>query len=746
MRGVVVRGAKSQPHDPDTPANSTANEVSGTVHGPVVQAGVIHGGVYLHHTDAGPPSTIPRQLIAPPATFTNRLTELDRLDSLLGPTEHRRGPPTVVVCGPGGVGKTALALQWSAGSGDRFCGGHLFADLDGVGHTDTVSVIEVLGNFLRALGIEPWHVPMETEQRAALFRSLTASRAILVLLDNAFSTSQVRALTPASPTSAVLVTSRHRLVGLVAHGARIVDLAPLDQQAGVELLSRSIGRERIRQEPEPAKTLVGLCGGLPIAVCVAAARLATRPRWSLERVVRDLRDERTRLTALSAGTDLSVRAVFDLSYRELPDAAARLYRLLGLHPGDTFGSTIAAAGAELGRAETDGLLDTLVGGSLLAEVDEDRYRFHELVRVHAHELAEAEDPPRTRSLALRRMLECYLRTAHTAYSVLMPSRRFAYYEFLSAGAAPTVEDTVTGASDALRWLERERDNLVAGVRRAHREGWSPLTWQLANALRPLLLRHKDYLVALDIEQIGLQAARTWGHRDACRSMLKRLARTCSQLGRHEQAGKYAAEALGMAVEDGDERGIASARKALALLLADIGRHEDAVRLLTQAAAAYEALGRVRSHALSLIALGTSLTAQHRADRALAHIETAHDLLDSLQENDHYNCGRALIALGNARTAVGDHPGAHRVLEQAAEIMTRLDSPYEQAHVRDALGDLALAEGDTTAADRHYAAAVALFSGLGSARAAAVHAKHADLQSGRVTLSEDTDDNPPPGEA
>lgn len=470
-----------------SPKINVGNELAGsTVSGGVVQAGVIHGDINLGAVPGFEPPRVPRQLPAPPTHFTNRAAELTALDSLLDPATSRLAPEVVVVTGFAGVGKTALALRWAAAHLDRFTGGQLFADLAGVGAAKPASVSRTLGAFLRSAGFPLHQIPADEAERAALWRSWTAQQAVLVVLDNAHSAAQVRALIPGSATSVVLVTSRKRLAGLVQGGARSVEVAPLDMRSGLELLRRSIGGSRVERESDQARRLVSLCGGLPIAVCVAAAQLSSRPVRSIQGAVRDLSRRGSRLAVLSQSEELSVRAVFDSSYHDLPAEPARLYRLASLHPGDAFGYHAAAVLADAPLAEATRLLDVLVDANLLQETSEDRYQFHDLVRQHAHEQAEAAGEAGSGSTVRTRICEWYLRAARAAVLAATGSRRRKEYAFTTTAPAFVLPEELESVDGSWAWLDVEQDTIVAAMKSASGAGRPELAWHLADVTRPLL--------------------------------------------------------------------------------------------------------------------------------------------------------------------------------------------------------------------------------------------------------------------
>lgn len=318
--------------------------------------------------DRGLPLPVSGQL-APSPYFTDRHRELGDLDQwLLDQPDHRTNR-VMMITGTAGVGKTALARRWLHSLGDRFPDGELCADLRGYGADGPKAPGEILGQFLRVLGVPSERVPGSLDEQTALYRSLMASRRMLVLLDDAVSTTQVRPLLPGSSDTVVVVTSRRRLGGLLAAGAALLPLGPLREPAAVELLARFIGTKRVDAERAAARALVQLCGCLPIALSVE---------------------------------DVSVRAAFDLSYQTLPADTARLYRTVGLLPGADFNRAVVAAAADLPIEEADRLLGMLVDASMLEERGEDSFGLHDLLHLHARLQAEASDPPAERQAVVRR--------------------------------------------------------------------------------------------------------------------------------------------------------------------------------------------------------------------------------------------------------------------------------------------------------------------------------------------------------
>jgi NB-ARC domain len=380
----VCDGGAGRQHPPaSTDADlAWSNELSGTVHGPAVQARSIQGDV-VFNVASPTRMPVPGQLPPTPQNFTDRSRELATLHGLLAGQDLARSFTLAVIMGVGGVGKTSLALRWLHQVREHYSAGQLYADLGGHRPDEAERPGNVLGQFLRALGLAPERVPVSLEEQSAVWRSLTDGLRLVILLDNAASAAQVRALLPGSGPSLVAVTTRWRIGGLAIDGARFTELGPLDEADAIELLDRVAGAGRARSEPHAARTIVQLCGRLPLAVCVSGARLAPRPRWPVERMAAELASEQHRLAALHLTEDLSVRAVFDVSYQALSDDAARSYRLLALVPGPDFGPELAAVATATAADQAGRVLEALVTANLLEETGEERFRFHDLVRLHA---------------------------------------------------------------------------------------------------------------------------------------------------------------------------------------------------------------------------------------------------------------------------------------------------------------------------------------------------------------------------
>lgn len=693
--------------------------MSGIVAGHSVQAGAVHGGVHFHVAPTGVHTPTPRELPPPPAEFTGRDAELARLDEIMGTPRQDGTPALVILSGPGGVGKTALALQWGHRSLERFPDGHLYVDLAGFSGGEPLDPGEALGRFLRALGVPAQQVPATLAEQATLFRSLTAGKAVAVLLDNAYSAAQARCLLPASDRAAVLVTSRSRLIGLTGEGSKRLTINPLNEAAAARLLASVVDDGRVSAEPEQATTLVRLCGGLPIAVRLAAARLSARPHWSVGRMLTELTDERARLKALAVRDDVSLRALFDLSYLQLAEPAARLYRRLGLHPGREFDAKLCPTLLDDHLSDAEAVLDELVDVNLVEEIAEDRFRFHDLLRLHSRHRGDLDDTSHQRETALRRMLEWYLATAMAADEVLTPYRRRLPYAFETC---PINVLTFADRSEALAWLECERENLLVAGQASMSHSWFGLSWHLADVMWPLLLYRKHYRDRLKIDERGVQAAQDWGNPVAEADMLKRLGLVLRTVGRHEEAAVHLRASLAKWSDIGDERGIAEAQEALGLLFMSTGATAEAAEQFEEVLARYRRLGDERDTGLTLINIAHAHSELDRPELAIRQLDEARAIFDRLGNVDPYNRARVFVALAQQHCTTGRLTRAQDLAKVGLDEMRRLGSDFGEAEAHAVLAETELRHGHAASARDHLDRALATFTALRSPRAGALRAR------------------------
>lgn len=614
------------------------NVISGSA-GNVVQAGAVRD-VHFHSSWREVPA--PFQLPPVPRCFVSRQAELAAL----------RPGELVVLSGPGGVGKTSLALRWLQDRRSTFPDGQLYADLGAHALTGPVAPEDVLEGFLHALGIGD--IPPQLARRAALFRSVTARRRLSVLLDNAVSAAQVRPLLPTSGT--VVVTSRWRLSSLGLDGARFVDVAPMDIAESVELLETVVGQGRLALEPDAAQEVARLCGGLPIALSVVGARLSTRPRRTFEREVVELRDDR--LPALDESA--SVRSVLDLSYVDLPERQARLYRLCAWHPGSHFDVSVAAAMIEEPEYDVEDALEDLVEKSLLSEAGDDRFRFHDLLRVHARGKADPD-----RSAAVRRAVDWYLARAVEADHVVAPDRARSGPMYSLAR-----KDAYSTPEEAMRWLVLERENLVRAVEVAP----ANLRWQLCEPLWALFTHHHLYSDWISTHRLGVAAAGECGELVAQARLRTRLALALINTGALDEA-VVELEAV-LALDDPPSR--STALTLLGRVNRERGEPERALELYREALALRT---RDRGRGQARRRIGEALLALGRYTEAIAELELAESLLTDATER-----ARAWTFLARACRLAGRPDRARALLDSALDGLSR--SPVHLADVHLELAELA----------------------------------------------------------
>lgn len=706
---------------------STFNDFHGDARN-VIQARDVH----VH--GEGRQAVIPRMLYAAPMPFIDRLPELARLDALFNAPREPGNPGVVLVNGFGGVGKTGTGTYWAHRSDAHFPDGHLYVDLAGLSRPGVNGIGDILGRLLRALGMPNDDIPSDTDERAAQWRSISAGKRLFLLLDNAETAAQVTFLLPNSENSLVVVTSDRRLSGLVQwHGAKRVQLDPLATEHGVRLLAAIIGDERVAAEPAEANALVELCGGLPLAIRVAAGQLEARPRWRIARLVARLREDR--MSGLASDGERPVEAVCEAAYAGLPDDAARMYRLIGLHPGDgakavTLAPEAAAMLAGVPPDEAEDLLDLLADrhlverteeasrrargagaeGSPAAGRDEGRYTIRGLIREHARRKA-GED-----AAAVRRLIGWYLNFAITNDNAVNPHRPVSgpsYRAIRSAATLLTGEEADRAKAEALDRLEAEQANLWASVHTAAAAGWYDLAWQLCEALWGLCFNRKPYDDWIAGHVAGMEAARRTGEPIAIFRVGIQLGRGLQETRRFEEAHRVLAEALDAARGTGDRLNEATVLEFIGRTWFEAGEYDRAEERLREALALERAGGRTRGVAIDTHHLARVLLARGDATAALSLLDEASELF----ENDLYNLARTLMTRGKALTVSGAPEKAREPLLRARQIMHAQKAWFQEAETLRLLSTAAERSKDPAARD-YAAEAVELFESIGAFRAAA----------------------------
>jgi DNA-binding SARP family transcriptional activator/tetratricopeptide (TPR) repeat protein len=664
---------------------------------------------------AAPGARLPRPAQLPSAVraFTGRDRELAHLDAVLSEINgsSRSGPATVVisaVSGTAGVGKTALAVWWAHRVADRFPDGQLYVNLRGYDLDQPMTAADALAGFLVGLGVPGQDLPLGVEDRASRYRSEIAGRRMLVLLDNAATVEQVRPLLPGTPTAAVVVTSRDSLAGLVAlHGARRLELDLLPAADARGLLRELVG-DRVDADPEAAARLAGHCARLPLALRVAAELASAHPDRPLSAMVAELDDQRRRLEMLDSGGDprAAVTAVFSWSYRHLPPAAARLFRLAALHPAGEVDVYAAAALIDADLEQARGLLAVLARAHLVHTAGAGRHGMHDLLHAYAAGLASTEDGEAGRRAALGRLLDYYLSVAATAMDRLHPAE---------AHRRPRVPPPLTPAPDvadpasARAWLDAERPTLVAVAGHAATHGWpAHATWLAATLFRYLVGGH--YADALTLNGHAYQAARLSGDLAGEAQALHDLGTVHLRLGRHLEAAERLQQALVLFREAGDRIGQARALGNLGTAEQRLGRYREAAGHYEQALAHYRQAGDRVGEASVLDNLGSveerlgryqPAADQHR--HALILFRLAGDLTGQAQ---------ALTNLGDVETRMARYEEAADHHQQALALYRQAGDRTGEAWALTGLGDLDTRRGRPGQAARQHRQALALFREIG----------------------------------
>ncbi|MCH6160816.1 ATP-binding protein [Streptomyces marispadix] len=681
------------------------NTVSGTVQGPVVQAGQFHGDVHLHAAHSAP--KVPRQLPAAPGTFIGRDAELASLSDVLE-ASVQEGSAMVIsaIGGTGGIGKTWLALHWAHQHVSQFPDGQLFIDLRGFDPSDKpVPPHEAVRGFLDALVADQKEIPADLSSQLALYRSLVAQRRILVVLDNARDSDQVAPLLPGSPTCTVLVTSRDQMASLSAtHSAHMLPVDTLSEPDARKLLSHHLGQERQTAEPTAVTDLVAWCAGLPLALSIVASHARLEPLTPLADIAAELREASTRLQVLDAGTSVTqIEAVLSWSYEALTAEQAAAFRLVGLAPGSDL--SVHAAASLTGQSVTGvrRVLRQLVRVSLVQQHAVGRYRMHDLVRLYAAKRARAEHPQEERDRALQGLAEFCARTAHDADVLIAPHHTAIELGEHSDGCQP---QHLADAQAAWEWFSAERANLMAVLHMAAERGWHARVWQLAWTLTTFQLRQGHLHDNLIAWQAGASASKHLNDPHTRTRSHRHLGRACAQLGRHQEALTHLEEGLAGAEGDGDQLGQAHTHRAIAKAWEEQGNYQKALEHAQQALQIYDSLSIEvsGSHALNEVGWYTAKLGHF----AQARQYCARALTKCRRSDDRSGEARTLLSLGYIDHHTGDTHTAERHFRRAIALYSNLGDTTAQADALDHLGH-ALADHDTEEADRAWRQALELYS-------------------------------------
>ncbi|MFI5959773.1 ATP-binding protein [Cryptosporangium sp. NPDC051539] len=661
--------------------------------GDVVQARDVHGGVHFHGPMA-PSAGTPRQLPADVREFVNRHHELNVLDALwAGDADELPRTGVYVLSGTAGVGKTALATHWAHRVAHRFVDGQLCLNMRGYDPGAPVTAAAALDRFLRALDVAPTAIPTDMEDRAALYRSRLAERRVLILLDNVATVRQVRPLLPGTAHCLVIVTSRSRLSGLaVRDGAQRITLDVLPENDAVALLRNLTSAYRPYEDREQITELARLCARLPLALRVAAERAASRPRTPIADLIRDLRDEHAVWDALTAEDDEesdAVRSVFAWSYRALPEPAARLFLLLGLHPGPQFSAPAVAALSGETLATTRHLLDVLAGAHLINQIAADRFQFHDLLRAFAIYQAREDDVP-DRTAALRRVVSWYAHAANAA------EERIGTLD-LAIPLPPPTSQTSRPIFEAERpaalWMDTEQDNLLAAVQAAAGEpGLQELAWQLAALTRRFYMRLNLFDSWFASARAGLDAARAINDQRGVAEMHDSLGMACVATQQLDEAIDHHTAALDIRRHLGDQLGEAVSLNALGLTRLRGRRLVDAANDFARSAELFGELGDNSWQAFAQMNLAGTLVELGELGRATDLIGQA--VTQFRAEDSAEGEGNSLRLLSRISLHEANIPDAVRYARAAVDLAVQNENRMWEGFWLLDLGAAQLATGDT----------------------------------------------------
>ncbi|MEU1401536.1 BTAD domain-containing putative transcriptional regulator [Streptomyces sp. NPDC005728] len=649
----------------------------------------------------------PAQLPASVPDFTGRAAFVGELSEVLASASQTAAEGRVMavsaLAGIGGVGKTTLAVHVAHKARPAFPDGQLYVDLQGAGPRPAEPET-VLGSFLRALGTADSAVPDSLEERAALYRSVLDGRRVLVLLDNAKDAAQVRPLLPGTEGCAALVTSRVRMLDLA--GAHLVDLDVMSPDEALALFTRIVGEERVASEREAALDVVAACGFLPLAIRIAASRLAARRTWTVSVLAAKLADERRRLDELQAG-DLAVKATFELGYGQLEPAQARAFRLLGLADGPDMSLAAAAAVLDLPQEETEDLLESLVDTSLLESAAPGRYRFHDLVRLYARACAERdEQPPVEPEAAMSRLLDFYLATAAGVYAIERPEDRLVDHLAAAEYHGLAFKDR----HQAQDWLYSEAMALLACVRQStapsHLRRAVDLLWAAID-LTESGANSREYLATG--ASIRAAAREANDQRAEARALVT-LANGHHLTGRFELAADEATEALRLADAAGDPLPRCWMSNMLGIIAIYQGRHEDGEKHLTRAIDSFRSCGDRPGEASALCNLSRIRLAMGHTRSAVSLAQQGTDMYDDMGHALKGANGR--YALGLALTQSGRFEQAAERLEEALLVFRDSRQRLWEGMSLFRLAELDLAAGRPAQAATNAETALTLLRGVG----------------------------------
>jgi DNA-binding SARP family transcriptional activator/tetratricopeptide (TPR) repeat protein len=669
-----------------------------------------------------PAGGAPRQLPAAVAHFVGRADELAALTELLDLPGGQSPRPIVIsaVSGTAGVGKTALAVHWAHQVAGRFPDGQLYADLRAFDPSGSPAVpADVARRFLNALGIPDRQIPPDPDSWENLYRSSLAGKQMLIVLDNARDAAQVRPLLPGGPGCFVLVTSRNELTSLVAsEGAHMLTVDLLSQPDAYELVAGRLDRRRVADEPEGVSELIELCARLPIAISIAVARAAAHPAFPLADLAAELRDLNSRIDVLDVSDPGSgIRAVFSWSYQELSDTAARMFRLLGAHPGPDISLPAATSLAGLARDQARRAVGELTRSHLLAEHVHGRFTFHDLLRAYAADRCRSQDDDAERDAALHRLLDHYLHTCHTVSRLLDPTLGTISLAPPLPGVLP---EAPGGYEQAWAWAEAEHEMLLAVAALAAATHFEAYAWQILHAMEPFFRQRgfwHDFAIA---QRTALDAAERTRDIAGQAHMHRGLGREYAILGSFEEGQAHLSHAIAGFQKLGYRTDQARAHINMGLALEMQGRYDEAISQAARALRLYRAAGHHGGQAGALNNIGLYHIYLGNHQKGIAYCQQALSGFGEL--GDRLGTAHALDSLGSAYHFLGQSAQAIACYQQSLDTFREYGDRFGQADALTHLGDTHHATGNPQAARRTWQAALNILSELHHPGTGRIYAK------------------------
>lgn len=667
--------------------------------------------------DDTPAQLVPRQLPTVTRHFVGRHGEVLKL--------HRLAP-ICAITGPAGIGKTTLALRWAHEVADQFPDGQLYLDLRGFDPAgQPVPVDEAVVVLLDALGVASAEMPSTVEARIALLRTRMAGRRLLLVFDNVRDAGQIRPLLPGHPSCVAVITSRNRLASLVAiEDAQVLTLDVLSRAEAEQMLAHRTGRDRVRADPVAVEAILTHCAGLPLALSVVGARIATHPGLGFAQVAEELDSAHSRLDALTNRDPVSdIRAVFSWSYNALSTATARLFRLLGLHPGPDISVAAAASLAGMPIAAVTGSLGELSDANLLDERARGRFAFHDLLRAYAAELALDTDKEVDHDSAVGRMLDYYLHSSHAAAMALQPHRDSIA---LTAPDRAISIESPNDVGEARAWFDQERKNLLDVIELASATGLDQHIWQLAWSLEGFFSRSGLWHDWIATQTATLVAMKKLGDLSGQARAHRSIGTAYIRTHRHQDAHRHLSYARDLFDELGDTLGLAHTHYHLSRVCEVQTQHQQMLDHGIEALRLFRATGHSSGQARALGLLGWQQTLSGAHHQALALCEEALTIL--IRIADRRPQADAWDSLGHANHHLGDFPRAVVCYEKALELYREYGARYLEAKTLLNLGDTRDALLESTDARSAWKHAMRILDELG----------HPDLEQVRHRLTRNVD--------